>query len=401
LSLQKTYDVIIIGGGASGLMCALSSSKENLSTLLLEHNSSFGKKILISGGGRCNFTNTQSSFENFVSENLHFSKSALAQYTPEDFLELVHAHKIEFYEKKLGQLFCKNSAREILEMLLSECARYNAELQSSTKVQSIQKVEDTFHVQTEKTTYFSKNLVIATGGLSIPKIGASDFGYKIAKEFGHKVTKLHPALDGFRLDQDLDFFKELSGSSLECLIQTKNKKSFQENILFTHKGLSGPAALQASLHWKIGEEIKIDLLPQLSLEDELLKEKERKSLKNIKNLIAAFLPKKFVDHFFSFYKIPNTEITNTSNEKIKEIAQQFHNWRIKPHSTVGYNKAEVTRGGISTKELSSKTLESKLCKGLYFIGEVVDVTGWLGGYNFQWAWASAHAASKGIFKNIQ
>jgi len=394
--MTNIYEVIIIGGGASGLMCAATTSKKKCSTLLLEHNNSFGKKILISGGGRCNFTNINTSYANFVSENTNFSKSALANYTANDFIELVNKHSIEFYEKKLGQLFCTQSAKNILNLLITECENNNAILKCNVSIKEVIQNDNKFTVKTNKETFTCSNLVIASGGLSIPKIGASDFGYKIAKQFGHKVTKLFPALDGFRLDKELDFFKDLAGNSFECTITTQDQMSFKESILFTHKGLSGPVSLQASLHWKVNESIYINLLPSINLFEAIKQIKQGSKPVRIKKILTPHLPNKFIECFLNYYSIENKSPQEMSIKEIIKIDKLFHRWEIFPHSTIGYNKAEVTRGGVSTKELSSKTMESKLCKGLYFIGEVVDVTGWLGGFNFQWAWSSAFAAGMNI-----
>lgn len=393
------FDAIIVGAGAAGLMCAFQASLRGRKILLLDHSAQMGGKILISGGGRCNFTNKNVSSLNFVSENTHFAKSALTRFSSEEFLELVKKHKIDFYEKKLGQLFCKNSARDILNMLEKECHNHNVEIKLAVSIQSVKKDNDLFQLQLGPTIYTAPSLVVATGGLSIPKLKSSDWGYRIAKQFSLKVTKTAPALDGFVLGDDLSDkkIKELSGLSIDCCMTT-NKMSFRENLLFTHKGLSGPVSLQCSLHWNSGDEIQINLLPDLKIEDILKKNKEEKQKTQFKNYLAQLLPLRFAETFIELYfkSIAETPLCQLSDKSILEISKKIHSWTIIPQSTVGYSKAEVTRGGVDTNELSSKTMESKKVSGLYFIGEVVDVTGWLGGYNFQWAWSSAWAAAQNL-----
>ncbi len=385
------YDVIVIGAGASGLMCASLVGAKKQKVLVLEHNERPGKKIIISGGGRCNFTNLHTSPLNFVSENPHFSKSALSRFLPSDFVKMVQDHHIHFHEKKLGQLFCNQSAQSILQMFLDECTKHRVEIKLSTKVNKILK-ENNFVIDTSQGIFETKKLVIATGGLSFPKIGASDFGYKLARQFGLKVTNLNPALDGFILNQDFDFLKELSGISIDCILRCKNGPPFRENILFTHKGISGPAALQGSLYWNHGEEIHLNILPDVEVENWLKEGKD----KTIKNLMAQELPLRFCENFCNKYFPDFERISHLNLKTISQVKDQITNWKIIPAGNVGYSKAEVTKGGVDTNELSSKTMESKKVPGLYFIGEVVDVTGWLGGFNFQWAWASAYAASLDI-----
>lgn len=389
------YDVVIIGAGASGLMCAHLAGKRGLKVLLIEHNDRPGKKILISGGGRCNFTNIDSNPQNFVSENPHFAKSALSRFSPSDFIKMVDDHKIGHHEKKLGQLFCNGSASSILKMLLDECNKFGVEIKLGCKIKNVS-LKEHFICETEKEIIESKKLVVATGGLSFPKIGATDFGYKIAKQFGLEVTKLAPALDGFTLGGEFSFIKDLSGVSLDCEITCENGISFRENILFTHKGLSGPAALQGSLQWNPGESIFLNLFPDMDVLKWLREEKSTGSRKHLKNILAQYLPIRFSESFCTHYFPELGEIKQISQKDLTLIAEKISNWKIIPSGTVGYSKAEVTRGGIDTNELSSKTMEAKKVPGLYFIGEVVDVTGWLGGYNFQWAWASAYAAAMGL-----
>jgi predicted Rossmann fold flavoprotein len=343
--------------------------------------------------------------ENFLSENEHFCKSALSRFTPEDFISLVKTHNIAFHEKKLGQLFCDNSARDIVQMLEKECLKNGVEFKFSNEVTTVLKVESTelphirFEVRTNQGTYNCHSLVIATGGLSIPKVGASRFGYKIAEQFGLKIVSPQPALDGFALsDHNAEAIKELAGVSLDCIL-TAHGKSFRENILFTHKGLSGPAALQGSLYWNSGEEISINLIPDTNCLDFFMQKKKDASPAHFKTLLVSFLPERFVNSFCSTFlgNIPvSVPLSQMSDKNIQFVSKLLHDWRLKPCGTVGYAKAEVTRGGVSTEELSSKTLEVKKVPGLYFIGELVDVTGWLGGYNFQWAWASGWAAAQSL-----
>lgn len=383
-------DVIIIGAGAAGLMCAIEAGKRGRSALLIEHAEKTGKKILISGGGRCNFTNRIVSSENFISENPHFCKSALAGYTPDNFISLVESYKIPYYEKKLGQLFCDGSSGQILYMLESECRKSNVEILTDCKVNSISD-RDPFKIKTGLGDFSSGSLVIATGGISIPKMGATDFGYKTAGHFGINLTDIRPALVPLVFNkEDRTVFGELSGISLDAEVKCNNK-SFRENILFTHKGLSGPAILQISSYWKEGNRIVVDLLPGKNL-FELLHENSKSRIELV-NFISNLFPKRFAEVFCKRY-FNSKPLNQFAQKELRLISDKLHEWEISPAGTEGFDKAEVTLGGVDTGELSSKTMESKRVKGLYFIGEVVDVTGWLGGYNFQWAWASGFAAGQ-------
>lgn len=384
------YDVIIVGGGAAGLFCAIEASKRGRRTLVIEHNHQPGRKILISGGGRCNFTNIGTSPENFVSANPHFCKSALAGYTPQDFIDLVKKHRIDFYEKKLGQLFCRNSARQVVEMLLSECERYGAEIRTGCSVKRIDR-EKAFAVETSQGTFSSESLVIATGGLSFPKIGATDFGYRVAKQFGIERTELRPSLVAMVFEEKTELSR-LAGVSVGAVVNA-GRQAFRENILFTHRGLSGPATLQASNYWKAGEPVAIDLLPDVDLSFEL--ETTRTGGRNFGNFLGRFLPNRFAEAFAADF-LPDGPIDRSSKKQREDAVESIKNWQVRFSTTEGYDRAEVTLGGISTSELSSQTMEAKKVPGLYFIGEIVDVTGWLGGYNFQWAWASAFAAGKAV-----
>ncbi len=386
------FDVIIVGAGAAGLFCAIEAGRRGRKVLVVEHNAQVGRKIIISGGGRCNFTNINTKAENFISQNLHFCKSALARYTPQDFVELVKKHKIEFYEKKLGQLFCRESSRQIVEMLLEECRKAKVEIRLNCSVKKVSKNE-VFEIETNQGKLTCESFVIATGGLSIPHIGATDFGYRIAKQFGLKIIATKPALVPLVFQNSVhENYKNLAGVSLDSIVSC-GKQSFRENMLFTHRGLSGPAILQISSFWTRGVSIEIDLLPTGNAFDIL--QNSRESKKELANFLSEFLPNRFADVFCETI-VKSKPLKNYSERELTNIAENLHAWRINFDETEGYKKAEVTLGGVSTGELSSKTMEAKKMKNLYFIGEVVDVTGWLGGYNFQWAWSSGFAAGQFI-----
>ncbi len=381
------YDIIIIGAGAAGLMCAIEAGNRGRKVLVTEHADKPGKKILISGGGRCNFTNLNVSSENFVSSNPHFCKSALARYTPKDFISLVEKYGIKYHEKKLGQLFCNGSAKEILQMLLDECSSAGVEIILNCTVSEIIK-QNNFAVKTTVGNFNCESLVIASGGISIPQMGATDFGYKIAKQFGLKITKTVPGMVPFVLNDES--LSGLSGLSIDSNVSCNNT-SFRENILFTHKGLSGPAILQISNYWNNGDKVIIDLLPGIDISVVLSENKPNKTV--LVNVLAKFFPKRFAEKWCEL-NYPSKPVNRLSDKEIELISNKLHNWEIIPKETEGFGKAEVTKGGIDTNELSGKTMETKKVPGMYFIGEVVDVTGWLGGYNFQWAWASGYAAGQ-------
>jgi predicted Rossmann fold flavoprotein len=385
-----TFDAIIIGGGAAGLFCAIEAGKRGRRVLVIEHNAAVGRKIIVSGGGRCNFTNINTSPENFISKNPHFSKSALARYTPHDFVELVKKHRIDFNEKKLGQLFCRERSDQIVAMLLKECKKARVRIETDCTVESIAKNER-FQVETNRGRFEAESVVVASGGLSFPKIGATNFGYKIARQFGLKIEPTRPSLVPMVFERSLPLAR-LPGVSLEAVVAAGDR-SFRENILFTHKGISGPAILQASNYWRPGEELAIDLMPDHSIA-ELIAE-NRTSKKMTSTFLKQFLPERFADTFAA-EMLPNKSLGELSNRDIEKAAEIIHNWKVRFRDTEGWDKAEVTLGGVSTDELSSQTMESKKVVGLYFIGEVVDVTGWLGGYNFQWAWSSGFAAGQNI-----
>ena len=389
---HENLDVIIIGGGAAGLMCAFQAGRRGRSVLLIERNERLGKKILISGGGRCNFTNIDAGPDNFVSPLPDFCKSSLARFTSHDFIALVEKHGIRYHEKKLGQLFCDFSSKQIVEMLEKECRESGVRILTGCRVEQIEKKER-FQLQTDRDQgpFQCNSLVIATGGLSFTNLGASDFGYRIARQFQLQVNEPCPGLVPL-LPKDKWEFSEVSGVSIDSKVSA-NGISFRENILITHRGLSGPAILQISNYCRKGDEIAIDLLPnQPALE---LLNNPAHLKKELVNVLGLCLPKRFASVWCSSFA-PSKPLSRLSEQERKTIADKLHHWRIGIGGTEGYAKAEVTLGGVDPRELSSKTMESRKVPGLYFIGEVVDVTGWLGGYNFQWAWASAFACSQVI-----
>ena len=389
------YDVIVIGAGAAGLMCSIEAGKRKRSVCLIEHTSKIAEKIRISGGGRCNFTNLYSSDRNFISKNIHFSKSAFGKYDQNDFVSLVSKHNIEYYEKKLGQLFCKKSAREIIEMLISECKDQDIKIKLETSVITISKEKDTYFVKTNKGNFSSKSLVVATGGLSIPKIGATDFGYRIAKQFNLNITNLFPALVPLTFKNDtLEFCKNLAGISINASVAI-DKISFEEGLIFTHRGVSGPSILQISSYWKEGKSITINLLPSVNFYEILTNKRLNSAKTNISNILSEFLPKKLATAICDKLNI-NKKISETSNNDLHKLTNFVHNWSIVPDGTEGYKTAEVTIGGVNTNEISSSTMECKKHPGLFFIGEVLDVTGHLGGHNFQWAWSSGFVAGQHV-----
>lgn len=381
--MQK-YDVIIIGAGAAGLMAAATAARRSRKVLLLEATNKIGEKIRISGGGRCNFTNINASANNYLSDNPHFIKSALARYSQHDFIKMVERYKIDYHEKTLGQLFCDRSSTQIIDMLVSECKQYNVDILLDTQVSQVSKSDD-FNIESNRGIFKSESLIIATGGLSIPKMGATDFGYKVAKQFNLKLIQTRPALVPLTVNAEkLDFFKSLSGISVESIVSSNNI-TFRENILFTHRGLSGPAILQISSYLTKDKNIYINLLPSINLKEMLIQHKNSKTL--LTNFIKDYLPNRFVDNFCE-----SKRLVDYKPKELEAISASLHNFIVNIDGTEGYIKAEVTAGGVSTKELSSKTMASLKIPNLYFIGEVVDITGWLGGYNFQWAWSSGFIA---------
>ncbi|MEP7212644.1 MAG: NAD(P)/FAD-dependent oxidoreductase [Acidobacteriota bacterium] len=383
------YDVIVIGGGAAGLYCAIEAGKRGRRTLVIEHNAAMGRKIIISGGGRCNFTNLHTTHENFVSQNPHFAKSALARHTPADFVSLVRKHGIPYYEKKLGQLFCRDRSNAIVDMLVAECKDAGVRFSTSTTVTKIEKAAN-FELETSRGRMTASSVVVATGGVSFAKIGATDLGYRIAKQFGLKLTQTRPSLVPLTLERG--GWPELAGVSVDSSVSTDGA-GFRENILFTHRGMSGPAILQISNYWKSGLPVTIDLLPGVDARELLTR--NRASRRRIDNFLADHLPQRFVEQFVSA-NMPTKPLDQYSNLEIERAASALNGWQVTFAGTEGFDRAEVTLGGVSTAELSSQTMESKKTPGLFFIGEVVDVTGWLGGYNFQWAWSSGFAAGKAV-----
>jgi predicted Rossmann fold flavoprotein len=386
-------DVLILGAGGAGLMAGLTAGRRGRKARVLDPSPKPGGKILVSGGGRCNFSNLGADASHYRSQNPHFAKSALARFSPADFIALVQKHQIRFHEKKLGQLFCDQSAKQILDMLLSECREAGAEILSGVKAESVEKTASGFCVKADGSDFEAPSLIVATGGLSFPKLGATDFGYRLARQFHINVVATSPALDGFVFGpQEQRDFGSLAGLSLDAKVSCGGK-TFQENILFTHKGLSGPACLQASLYWEESAKLSIDLLPQ-GADFSKLKELEPKL--SFEAALARFIPKRLAERWAQVAKLAGLALGALKNAELEKLEGVLRKWEFVPTSTVGYAHAEVTRGGIDTDELSSKDMQSKKVPGLYFIGEVVDVTGELGGYNFQWAWASGHAAGSAV-----
>jgi len=392
---MNQVDVIVIGAGAAGLMCAAQVGYRGRSVTVLDMGKKPGRKILISGGGRCNFTNENASPENYLCGNPHFVKSCLSRYTQHDFIELVDRHGLAYHYKTLGQLFCDNSAQDIVDILLTECEWAGVNIKLRSEVLSVTKTDSGYSVTTEQETLTCESLVIASGGLTMPKLGASPIGYKIAEQFGLKVLPTMAALVPFTLHQhDKDRFEGLSGISIPCEVSSEDGTVFKENILFTHRGLSGPAILQISSFWRAGQAVTINLLPELDLKQQLADWRETQPQKSLKNSLATILPKRFIEILHDSKAIPDCNINQLTHTQIDELVNYIHGWKIKPNGTEGYRTAEVTLGGVDTDELSSKTFEAKKAKGLYFIGEVTDVTGWLGGYNFQYAWSCGFAAGQ-------
>jgi predicted Rossmann fold flavoprotein len=403
LSVPET-DVVIIGGGAAGLFCAIEAGKRGRKVVVLEHAERIGKKIAISGGGRCNFTNLNTTADNFISANPHFCKSALARYTPADFVALVEKHDIPYHEKTLGQLFCDGSSRAIIEMLLTEANEAGVKVICGSLVRDTTQSEppalaggpnaaSSFKVRTDTETFICESLVVATGGLSIPPLGATDFGYRLARQFGVTIRDPWPALVPFVLSrEELRELSPLSGVSIAAEVSCAGVQ-FRENILITHRGLSGPAILQISSYWRHGLSITINLLPDHDAL--LLLEEQENKEQTLANFLSQFLPRRFALAWCAL-NFPSQRIKQYTPRQLTDIAQRLNHWEVTPAGTEGYKKAEVTGGGVATDELSSQTMEVKNVLGLYFIGEVVDVTGQLGGYNFQWAWASGYAAGQSV-----
>ena len=389
---ENQTDVLIVGAGAAGMMCALTAAQRGRSVLLLDHSAKFAEKIRISGGGRCNFTNLNAKPENYLSQNPHFCRSALARFTPQHFIAMLSKHGIGYHEKMLGQLFCDDGAEAIIAMLKSECDAAGVSWCMPCSVEKIER-SDAYYVTTACGKYRAGSLVIATGGISIPKIGATPFGYKVAEQFGVPMTKLKPGLVPLSFHpEEWAAYAELSGASLDAVV-SYGKHSFRENLLFTHRGLSGPAILQISSYWEHGKPLSIDLLPDHDLRELFTEQRSSKML--LSNFLAQYLPKRFAEIVATQW-LENKPLNQYAEKELRALADKLKGWQLTPTGTLGYSKAEVTCGGVDTRALSSKTMECNDMPGLYFIGEVLDVTGQLGGYNFQWAWASGYAAGQAV-----
>lgn len=398
--MTKQFDVAVIGAGAAGMMCAAVAGQQGLRVVLIDHADRLAEKIRISGGGRCNFTNRDASPANYLSANPHFCKSALSRYTPQDFLDLLKKHKIGYHEKHKGQLFCDNSAEDIIAMLQAECETGNVTWQMPCQVNSVGKEEGKFRLDTSHGEIVADNVVVATGGLSIPKIGATDFAYRLAKQFGLKIIETRPALVPLTFDPvTWEVFSGLSGLAIPVTVETGSKKErgvFQEDLLFTHRGLSGPAILQISSYWKPGTPLVMDLLPGMDVAQTLIDGKKTVK-KDLVNILSQWMPTRLAEGWLTVQDIaPSFKLADMPDKQLRALGQSLNHWEIKPGGSEGYRKAEVTLGGVDTRELSQQSMMSNKVPGLYFIGESVDVTGWLGGYNFQWAWASAVAAGKAL-----
>jgi hypothetical protein len=392
-------DVVVVGGGAAGLMCAIEAGKRGRRVVVIEHNRRIGSKILISGGGRCNFTNLHTGPENFVSRNRHFAKSALARYQPRDFLRLVERHRIPYHEKTLGQMFCDRSASEISALLEAECAAAGVRIETGCAVRNVSR-EPTggrYRIDTGCGAWSAASLAIATGGLSIPKMGATALGYRLARQFGLKIVDCRPALVPLTFARaDREAYSALAGVAADVVASVDGQR-FREKLLFTHRGLSGPAILQASSYWKPGETLQIDLLPEIDLIAVLHQARTTGDRAELRTALSRFLPKRLADRWLDLRAgtLPGTKpLAALGDREIQAVSSALHSWSLQPAGTEGYEKAEVTAGGVDTAELSSRTMEAKKAPGLYFVGEVVDVTGQLGGFNFQWAWASGYSAGQ-------
>ena len=392
-----SFDTVIIGAGAAGLFCASLAGQAGLSVLVLDNGKKAGRKILMSGGGRCNFTNMYIEPSAYLSDNPHFCKSALARYTQWDFIELVQKHHIAYHEKTLGQLFCDDSAQQIVDLLLAECHEGKVSIRLRSEVTQIEKTAEGFTLLVGGKTITASSVVIASGGLSMPGLGATPFGYKIAQQFGLNVLPTRAGLVPFTLHKpQLEQLSPLSGVAIPAIVTAENGTQFKENILFTHRGLSGPAILQISSYWHAGENVSINLLPDTDLEGYLQEKRQAQPNQLLKNTLSRLLPKRFIEIMIENNQLPDTSLAQLSNERITQITTLLQAWLVLPNGTEGYRTAEVTLGGVDTRNLSSKTMEATKITGLYFIGEVVDVTGWLGGYNFQCAWSSAYACAQAL-----
>ncbi|HCT1898345.1 TPA: NAD(P)/FAD-dependent oxidoreductase [Klebsiella aerogenes] len=394
---MERFDAIVIGAGAAGMFCAAQAGQLGCRVLLLDNGKKPGRKILMSGGGRCNFTNMYVEPAAYLSQNPHFCKSALARYTQWDFIELVGKYGIAWHEKTLGQLFCDDSAEQIVNLLLSECEKGGVQIRLRSEILSVERDEQGYRLQVNGETLTAKKLVIASGGLSMPGLGASPFGYKVAEQFGLKVLPTRAGLVPFTLHKPLlEQLQVLSGVSVPATITAENGTLFRENLLFTHRGLSGPAVLQISSYWQPGEFVTVNLLPDCDLEAFLNEQRGAHPNQSLKNTLAMQLPKRLVECLQQLGQIPDVTLKQLNVRDQQALVETLTAWRVQPNGTEGYRTAEVTLGGVDTNELSSRTMEARKAPGLYFIGEVMDVTGWLGGYNFQWAWSSAWACAQAL-----
>jgi predicted Rossmann fold flavoprotein len=398
--MTQAFDVAVIGAGAAGMMCAAVAGQRGKRVVLIDHAEKLAEKIRISGGGRCNFTNIDTTPQNFLSQNPHFCKSALSRYTPKDFIDLIKRYAIPFHEKHKGQLFCDRSAEDIIQMLKAECEVGKVSWRMPTAVRKLGKQGEAFHIVTDAGEIIAQQVVIATGGLSIPKIGATDFAFRIAKQFDIKLIEPRPALVPLTFSEaDWQSFIPLAGISLEVDVATGDKKTggqFREDLLFTHRGLSGPAVLQISSYWKDSAALTLNLLPSLDVAQELLAAKHQVK-KNLANHLSQWLPVRLIEGWLQVHAFkPDARLADMPDQQLRRLGASINQWQIAPNGSEGYRKAEVTLGGVDTRELSQQSMMTNKVPGLYFIGESVDVTGWLGGYNFQWAWASGSAAGLAI-----
>ncbi|MDO2949556.1 NAD(P)/FAD-dependent oxidoreductase [Aeromonas simiae] len=392
---MKLVDVVVIGAGASGLMCAAQAGYRGRQVLVLDNAKKPGRKILISGGGRCNFTNVQAGHQAYLCANPHFSKSALARFTAQDFIDLAERHGVNYHEKALGQLFCDESAKEIVDLLLTECDWAGVTLQTHTEILAVHKEEEGFRLETSQGEVRCASLVVATGGLSMPKLGATPFGYRLAEQFGLAVLPTRAGLVPFTLHQaDKEAFADLAGVSLDVEVSAEDGTRFREAMLITHRGLSGPAMLQISSFWLPGQALYINVLPGRDIPATLQEWVKAYPAQELKTVLGRELPKRFVEKLMELGLLANKPLRQYNPPELAAVAELLGRWTVRPNGTEGYRTAEVTLGGVDTDELSSKTMESRKVPGLYFVGEVVDVTGWLGGYNFQWAWASGWVAGQ-------
>lgn len=399
---MEQVDVVVVGAGAAGMFCAALAGQGGRRVVLLDNGKKAGRKILMSGGGRCNFTNLYAEPAAYLSNNPHFCKSALARYTQWDFIDMVNRHGIAWHEKTLGQLFCDDSAQQIVAMLESECAKGKVEIRLRSEITAVTKTESGFEINVNGSTVSTHSLVVASGGLSMPGLGASPWGYRLAEQFGLKVLPTRAGLVPFTLHKPLlDHLQTLSGVSVPSVLTAEDGTVFRESILFTHRGLSGPAVLQLSSYWQPGEFVSVNLLPDLDLAGFLNEQRQQHPNQSLKNTLAMQLPKRLVECLQILGQIPDVTLKQLNVPQQAELVEHLQNWRVQPNGTEGYRTAEVTLGGVDTKELSSKTMGATKVPGLYFIGEVVDVTGWLGGYNFQWAWSSAWACAQELVRVLE